>query len=172
MNSRARSWPSWQRIGTNSIARAEVCSTSEPRISRFLRLPLSAGSWQEQLEGGRGFAVIRGLPVQTCSEDQAALLFWGLSVHVGTPEPQDRAGNLLHHVQDTGQDLTADDVRKYQTNQEIPFHNDGSDIFMLLCLRGARQGGRSRLVSSTTVFNEIVGRRPDLAEILQQPLLL
>ena len=124
---------------------------------------------QEQLEGGRGFAVIRGLPVEGCSEDQAALLFWGLGVHIGTPEPQDLAGNLLHHVRDTGQDLTANDVRKYQTNQEIPFHNDGSDIFMLLCLRGARQGGRSRLVSSTTVFNEIVGRGPDLAEVLQQP---
>ncbi len=124
---------------------------------------------QDQLEGGHGFALIRGLPAEDCSEDDAALLFWGLGVHLGAPEEQDRAGNLLHHVRDTGQDLRADDVRKYQTNQEIPFHNDGSDIFMLLCLRNARQGGRSRLVSATTVFNEIVRRRPDLAAVLQQP---
>ena len=124
---------------------------------------------QDQLEGGRGFGLIRGLPSQTCSDDDAALLFWGLGIHIGTPEQQDRAGNRLHHVRDTGKDLGTDDVRKYQTNQEIPFHNDGSDIFMLLCVRNARQGGRSRLVSATTVFNEIVARRPDAAAALQKP---
>ena len=127
------------------------------------------GELQEQLEGGRGFSLIRGLPSGTCSEDDAALLFWGLGVHLGTPEEQDLTGNRLHHVRDTGKDLRTDDVRKYQTNQEIPFHNDGSDIFMLLCLRNAKQGGLSRLVSATTVFNEIVRHRPELAAVLQQP---
>lgn len=121
------------------------------------------------VEGGRGFALMRGLPVAGCSDDEAATLFWGLGVHLGTPEPQDAAGNLIHHVRDTGRDLSQDDVRKYQTNQDIPFHNDGSDVFLLLCLRNAKSGGRSRLISSTAVFNEIVRRRPDLAEILQQP---
>lgn len=120
------------------------------------------------LEGGRGFALIRGLPVDS-AEKQAAMLFWGLGTHLGTPEPQDAAGNFLHHVRDTGRDLSQDDVRKYQTSQDIPFHNDGSDIFMLLCLRNARSGGSSRLISSTAVFNEITRRRTDLAEILQQP---
>lgn len=121
------------------------------------------------LEGGRGFALIRGLPVEDQSSDAAAMLFWGLGVHLGTPEPQDAAGNLIHHVRDTGRDLSQDDVRKYQTNQDIPFHNDGSDVFLLLCLRNAKSGGRSRLISSTAVFNEIVHRRPDLTEVLQQP---
>jgi hypothetical protein len=121
------------------------------------------------VEGGRGFALIRGLPVADCSDDEAATLFWGLGVYLGTPEPQDAAGNLIHHVRDTGRDLSQDDIRKYQTNQDIPFHNDGSDIFLLLCLRKAKSGGRSRLVSSTAVFNEIVRGRPDLAEVLQQP---
>jgi alpha-ketoglutarate-dependent taurine dioxygenase len=121
------------------------------------------------VEGGRGFALIRGLPIGDLSEQQAATLFWGLGAHLGTPEPQDAAGNLLHHVRNTGRDLSEDDVRKYQTNQDIPFHNDGSDIFLLLCVRNAKSGGSSRLVSTTTVFNEIVPRRPDLAEVLQHP---
>ncbi len=121
------------------------------------------------LEGGRGFALIRGLPVDNCSEQQATTLFWGLGTHLGHPEPQDAAGNLLHHVRNTGRDLSEDDVRKYQTNQDIPFHNDGSDIFLLLCVRNAKSGGSSRLVSSTAVFNEIVQHQPDLAEVLQQP---
>ena len=123
----------------------------------------------DDVEGGRGFALLRGLPVEGCSDEEAVMLFWGLGVHLGTPEPQDAAGNRIHHVRDTGRDLSQDDIRKYQTNQDIPFHNDGSDIFLLLCLRNAKSGGRSRLLSSIAVFNEIVRRRPDLAEVLQQP---
>ena len=121
------------------------------------------------LEGGRGFALIRGLPVAGHTDDDVAKLFWGLGVQLGMPEPQDAAGNRIHDVRDTGRDLSQDDVRKYQTNQDIPFHNDGSDILLLLCVRNAQTGGRSRLVSSTAVFNEVLRRRPDLAELLQQP---
>ena len=57
----------------------------------------------------------------------------------------------------------------YQTNRGINFHNDGSDIFALLCLQQASHGGRSRLVSAVSVFNEILRRRPDLARVLQEP---
>ena len=76
-----------------------------------------------------------------CSDNDIATLFWGLGTHLGTPEPQDVAGNLFHHVRDTGRDLSQDDIRKYQTNQDIPFHNDGSDIFLLL-LRAECQARR------------------------------
>jgi len=135
-------------------------------------LPSFAAARQQllaDLEGGRGFALIRGLPVDNCSQQQAATLFWGLGCHLGAADSQDAAGNLLHDVRDTGRDLSEDNIRKYQTNQDIPYHNDGSDIFLLLCLKNAKRGGRSRLVSATAVFNEIVRRRPDLAELLQQP---
>ena len=124
---------------------------------------------QTDLEGGRGFVVIRSLPVQRYSPEQIELMFWGLGTHLGTAEPQDRAGNLLHHVRDTGKDLSTDHVRAYQTNLAIGYHNDGADVFLLLCLNAARSGGRTRLVSSTAVFNEILCRRPDLAAILQDP---
>ncbi len=122
------------------------------------------------MEGGRGFAVLRGVPVERYSPEDAAAIFWALGAQLGIAEPQDRAGHLLHHVRDTGRDLVSEDnVRKYQTNQDIPFHNDGSDILMLLCLRDSKSGGRSRLVSATTVFNQIIERRQDLGEVLQQP---
>jgi len=124
---------------------------------------------QSQLEGGRGFALIRSLPVRHYSPEQIALMFWGLGTHLGHPEPQDGAGNLLHHVHDTGKDLDTHNVRAYQTNQAINYHNDGADIFLLLCLNSAQHGGRSKLVSSAAAFNEILQRRPDLAQVLQQP---
>jgi hypothetical protein len=78
---------------------------------------------------------------------------------------------LLHHVRDTGRDIGRDDnLRLYQTNKTIPYHNDGSDIFMLLCARPAKQGGRSLLISAVAVFNEIIRRRADLGEVLQQTI--
>ena len=124
---------------------------------------------QSELEGGRGFVVIRTLPVQHAAPDRIARMFWGLGTHLGTAEPQDRAGNLLHHVRDTGKDLDTHHVRAYQTNRAIGYHNDGADVFLLLCLQAAPRGGRTKLVSSVAIFNQILERRPDLARVLQQP---
>ena len=124
---------------------------------------------QSDLEGGRGFALIRGLPVARYSLDQNSLAIWGLGTHVGMAETQDRDGNLLHHVRDTGEDLSNDNVRAYQTRGAIGYHNDGADVFMLLCLKTAGRGGRTKLVSGVAVFNEILRRQPDLATLLQEP---
>ena len=41
-------------------------------------------------------------------------------------------------------------------------------MFALLCLRNAKSGGLSKLVSSVALFNEIEKIRPDLSKILQQ----
>ncbi len=46
------------------------------------------------------------------------------------------------------------------------------DIVGLLCLHPAKSGGASAITSSTTVWNEIVARRPDLARILTEPFIV
>jgi hypothetical protein len=122
-----------------------------------------------QLEGGLGFALLRSLPVADVTPHVAHTMLWGLGQHLGCPDIQDAAGNLVHDVRDTGKDLNSDNIRAYQTKLPIHYHNDGSDAFMLLCYRPARTGGRSQLISASAVFNEILNRRPDLAAILQQP---
>lgn len=125
---------------------------------------------RSQLEGGRGFAVLRGVPVERYSLSQARQVFWALSVHMGTPQPQDKVGRLLHDVTNTGQKVAANgEVRGFQTDDELTFHNDGGDAFMLLCLRTAQSGGVSKLVSVASIFNEIQKTRPDLIDVLQQP---
>jgi hypothetical protein len=53
-------------------------------------------------------------------------------------------------------------VRYYQTTRQLEYHTDSCDIVGLLCLKGAKSGGESRLVSSVTLFNEMLRRRPDL----------
>ena len=125
---------------------------------------------RDEVAEGRGFALLRGLPVERYSIDEARLLFWGLAGHVGTAEGQDRAGNRMHQVTDTGKRVEGDNsTRGYETNDELMFHNDGGDAFMLLCMRTARTGGTSKLMSTGALFNEILRRRPDLARVVQQP---
>jgi hypothetical protein len=53
-------------------------------------------------------------------------------------------------------------VRYYQTTRQLEYHTDSCDIVGLLCLKTARHGGESRIVSSVTLFNEMLRRRPDL----------
>ncbi|MBT4699701.1 MAG: TauD/TfdA family dioxygenase [Rhodospirillaceae bacterium] len=122
---------------------------------------------RELLENGPGLALLSGLP--DWSSEVMIKAFWLLGLQLGAPHPQDAAGKLIHDVRDTGADITKDNVRIYQTNLEQEFHNDGGDVFMLMCRRQAKLGGRSRTASVPALFAEIQARRPDLAEILTQP---
>lgn len=123
-----------------------------------------------ELEGGRGFQLLRGIPVSRYSPEESRLLAWGLASHVGSPEPQDRKGSLMHDIMDTGRSVEGSDAtRGFETNEELTFHNDGGDVFMLLCLRTAKSGGVSKLASAGALFNEVMARRPELAAVLQRP---
>lgn len=127
-------------------------------------------SIQQQLEGGRGFAVLRGIDLSSLDAETSKRVIWGLGQYLGTPEPQDRSGSLLHSVTNTGKAIaTSDSVRGYETDDELNFHNDGGDAFLLLCRNISKEGGVSKLVSVGALFNAILDERPDLAEVLQQP---
>ncbi len=128
--------------------------------------------WRHELSMGRGFLVIRGVPVERWSDDEAARVYWALGLHLGRPGAQNPQGDLLGHVRDTGEDAADPFVRRYRTAAEIAYHCDLADVVGLLCLRTARAGGASRLVSSVTVYNELARRRPDLAGRLFEPFAL
>ena len=124
---------------------------------------------QGELEGGRGFVLLRGLPVTRWSEAETRIALWGLGTHLGRPVGQDLAGSLLHDVRDTGRPFGSDhSIRYFQTNHAIRLHTDGGDIFVLACVRRGARGGRTLVVSAVEVFNEVVRRRPDLAAVLQE----
>ena len=117
-----------------------------------------------ELDQGRGFWLLRGLPIDQLTERQAAFAYWTLGLHMGTPVSQNARGHLLGHVIDEGGDYKVDSgVRGYQTRLRLPYHTDSSDIVGLLCLKPARSGGLSSVASTTTTFNEVLRRRPDLA---------
>ena len=123
--------------------------------------PRLAAVLGELLEG-RGFALLRGLEVGRYSREQAAIAYMGLGSYLGTPRSQNAKGHLLGHVADLGLKVEDPNVRYYQTSRRLEYHTDSVDIVGLLCLRTARSGGESFIVSSVTCYNEMLKRRPDL----------
>jgi hypothetical protein len=128
--------------------------------------------WRDEIQNGRGFQVVSGVPVGEWSEADASLCFWCLGLHMGRPGAQNPQGDLLGHVRDTGADARDRFVRLYRTAANIDFHCDAADVVGLLCLNTARRGGASRIVSSVAVYDELASRRPDLAARLYEPFLV
>jgi len=128
--------------------------------------------WRAELSEGRGFLLVSGVPVERWSEAQAERAFWCLGLHLGMPGAQNAAGDLLGHVTDLGEDVADPHVRLYRTAADIAYHCDAADVVGLLCLRPARRGGLSRIVSSVSVYGELLRRRPDLVERLYEPFNL
>jgi hypothetical protein len=135
-------------------------------------LASSIAAWRHEVSDGRGLQVVSGVPVDAWSVEEASIFFWGLGQHLGLPGAQNRKGDLLGHVRDTGADKTDRYVRQYLTTQNIPFHCDAADMVGLLCLTKAKSGGMSRIASSVSVYNELLRRRPDLAPRLFEPFML
>jgi hypothetical protein len=124
----------------------------------------------DEVLNGRGFALLRALPVQRWTIREAATAFFGIGTHIGNARSQNAAGHILGHVKDLGSSSSNPDVRIYQTRERQTYHTDSADVVCLLCLRPARSGGLSSLVSSVTIFNEMRRRRPDLLKMLFEPI--
>jgi hypothetical protein len=136
-------------------------------------LPLLQGrlaNLKTELSQGRGFALLQGLPVERYSQPQAAAIFCGLGSHLGRARSQNAQGHVLGHVRDLGLSSRNPNVRIYQTNERQTFHTDSADVVGLLCLKTARHGGDSLLVSSTSIYNAMLATRPDLLALLMQPI--
>ncbi len=118
-------------------------------------------STKSELERGRGFILIRGLPVNEYTPDELGTIFWGIGTYLGVGVSQSADGDRLGHVIDRG----ASD-RYYTAGGPIEFHMDPVDVVGLLCLRGALEGGLSRIASSLAIHNVILDERPELLEIL------
>jgi len=144
-----------------SIKAADVpLPTLGPRLREML----------EEVLNGRGFVVIKGLPVESWTTHEAAIAFLIIGSQLGALRMQNAQGHLLGHVRDLGRSSDDPNTRIYQTRERQTFHTDSCDVVGLLCLRTAKSGGLSSLVSSTTIFNEMRRRRPDLLRVLLAPI--
>jgi hypothetical protein len=118
---------------------------------------------------GRGFVLLRGLPVEGRPIADSAAAYWGIGRHFGNPRSQNAMGHLLGHVIDLGLATSDPNVRTYQTTERQHFHTDSCDIVGLLCLKTAKSGGLSSITSSMAIYNEMAKRRPDLLRRLFRP---
>jgi alpha-ketoglutarate-dependent taurine dioxygenase len=120
----------------------------------------------EEVENGRGFVVLRGIPAERYSPDDARIVMWGLGTHWGTAISQNSRGERLCAVTDEGGDYNKHGVRGYQTNAHLPFHCDNADAVALFFLRQAPVGGTSLLSSATSIYNAILEQHPEYLETL------
>ena len=124
---------------------------------------------QREVVYGRGFIMLRGLPVRELDRESVARMYVGMGRYFGDPVPQNAKGHLLGHVKDIGQNPHNPEHRIYATNYRHLFHTDSCDIVGLLCLHPAKSGGRSAIASSTSIYNAMARSRPDLVRELEQP---
>jgi hypothetical protein len=136
--------------------------------------PIDAGLKQrldaisDELENGKGFFLVRGLPVERYNDEEINILYYGIGLHMGQPVSQNAKGEMLGIVTNVG-DLNNKNTRVYETNAYLPYHTDLSDMVGLLSVRKAKEGGLSSLVSAATVYNEILDKYPHYLGIFYRP---
>jgi hypothetical protein len=119
---------------------------------------------RHQIADGRGFVIVRRLPVEDYTKDEIGMIFWGLGTHLGRGLSQSVLGDRLGHVKDFSREDPL--ARAYRNKQELSPHTDSCDLVGLACLRDAKTGGVSRLTSALTVHNAMLQEDPDALEQL------
>jgi len=125
--------------------------------------------YSEELENGTGFLLLRGLPIDKYSSDDIDIINYGIGLHLGTPVCQNLKGDLLGKVENVG-DITKKETRVYETNLYLPYHTDLSDVFGLMCIRPAKSGGLTSLVSCGAIYNELLQHYPEYLGVFYRPM--
>ena len=117
-----------------------------------------------EVREGRGFALLRGLPLDGLSLEEFVAAVWGVGIHFGHALSQNAQGELIGHVIDaTAEDATP---RMYRSNLELRLHTDVTAMIALACWHKSAAGGASFLASAVTIHDEIRRRAPHLLEPL------
>ncbi len=125
----------------------------------------------KELLHGRGFVLVRGMPVDQLDRESIIRACVGVSAWLGQPVSQNGHGHLVGHVKDLGNDPLDPATRIYTTAYRQPFHTDSCDIVALLCLQPALSGGQSAIASSTSIYRHMQQHCPELAEQLRKPYI-
>jgi Taurine catabolism dioxygenase TauD, TfdA family len=117
------------------------------------------GRVRRELAEGRGFVLLRGLPIEGHDAATVGNLFLGLGLMLGKPVVQSPLGDRLGHVVDIAKPDELE--RGYKSSVELTAHTDSDDVVAMLCLRQAPTGGATRLVSAHSLYNALLARHPD-----------
>ncbi len=117
-----------------------------------------------------GLTLLKGFPVDSWTEKEAKLVYWGMGLHTGVGRTQNIASDIMSDVRDAGnKNYKTKNGRGYNTNLGLDFHVDFCDVVSLLCRRTAKEGGTSLVTSSIALVEEIKTQYPHLFPVLQEP---
>ncbi|MBI3695514.1 MAG: TauD/TfdA family dioxygenase, partial [Acidobacteria bacterium] len=136
---------------------------------------------RDELQTGRGFVVVKGLPLDRYSEEEACFIYCGIGALLGETMPQNVKGDRLYSVRDEGVNISKEygtiGARFSKTTSEVRFHTDSAPLFQgrtpdvvaLLALETAKSGGSTAILSAQTLHNIIREERPDYLRRLYAP---
>ncbi|KAL4957575.1 hypothetical protein BDW69DRAFT_19004 [Aspergillus filifer] len=142
-----------------------------PKLHDILR------SISKEVHQGRGFKVIRGVPVDQYTREENTIIYAGITSHIAPVRGrQDNTyqGNpadvVLTHITDLSRQVDTQTIKApAYTNEKQVFHTDAGDIITLFAIEEAAKGGQSYLSSSWHVYEELARSRPDLIRTLAEP---
>lgn len=138
-------------------------SASAPEVSGDLRDTVDRVL--ESITGEPGLVVLTGFPV-TAPMAVVEAAYWVFGRLLGAPVSQTRDAEFIARVEDRGADIGVPTQRGHRSASGLAFHVDRTDLVGLLCIRSAREGGMSRLVSSKALHDIVLAERPDLMPVL------
>ena len=120
----------------------------------------------EEVIRGRGLAIVRGFPVDEHTVEEMERLYWIFCTHFGNLLSNTSLGARMVRVQEEVLPGGVQSARGTKSRAELAMHNDSGDVFLLLWVHQAMEGGNSQFSSGPAAHNEIVATRPDLLPIL------
>lgn len=145
-------------------ALGKPADTILPEDIRSRELHRFAVNCRERVFTDAGFIVLKELPVAGRSDVAIEAMIYALACHLGRPVCQSAQSDRVGYVR-----MSDDPVlrqRGYRSNKRQRPHTDLVDLVGLFCVRPAKAGGESVLVSSAAVHDAVAAERPDLLPIL------
>jgi len=133
----------------------------EPR--RFFDAELAAGLAAPfaEVRDGRGFAVLRGFPVESAPLESLKFALWELGARLAGGQRRGEFADLTS--------VTDEPARRAGHGggaERLCFHTNACDMIALMAVRSARRGGESSVASAFAVHNLFLRERPDLLPAL------
>lgn len=82
----------------------------------------------EATQGRWGMVLVKGFPTDDWSEKDMRVAYWGMSLYMGVGRTQNKASEIINDVRDTGGSYYVKGGRGYNTNVQLDFHQDYSDV--------------------------------------------
>lgn len=118
-----------------------------------------------EITQGRGFVVLRGIPVDRYDVADIERIYWGIGSHFGSGHSQSARGDLMGHVFDETKPGARQSARGYLSRRHLALHTDLTDIVGLMCVRRAKLGGESVFVSAPAVYNTVLTEHPEFMPV-------